>query len=97
MILFVSYFLFAAIKNTIVNYQLKKRGICTKAYVTGKQRVGSRGVPYVYYQFSYNNSTYSHYSSYDHKAEEGDSIIVVFLESNPKVNRSNSLIEKKCK
>ena len=92
----VIWFVYYATKGTIECYQLKKRGKCTYAYVSSKKSGGGKGHIRTEYNFKYNGEYYNGYSYHDNKAKIGDFIIVVFLESNPNINRGNTLLKKDC-
>ena len=89
-------FLYVSTKRTIENTRLQRNGRCTYAVVVSKQRVGSKGTIRVSYRFSHNGRFYYGRSHHDDRAEIGSYIVVVFLESAPQVNRSNSFLEKEC-
>jgi hypothetical protein len=93
---FLGCFIYFATIRTIENYQLKKKGICTNAYVFSKKNVGSKGDVSVKYHFKYNEEYYYGKSYHDDYVKIGDYITVVFLESDPQINRSNSFLKIKC-
>jgi len=72
---------------------LTNRGVSTKAVVYEKKRVGGKGEISTMYYFNYKNNKYYGSSLWEDKVVIGDSIIIFFLESNPNINRSNSLLE----
>ena len=91
-----------------INHVLKKQGICTKAVAFKRRKTGSRygsgnlteytftwkGV--IYYGKSYNDTKSYGNSWFPPDYVTGDTIIIVFLENDPDINRSNSLIKKNC-
>lgn len=108
-ILVFGYVFYEGGKQTYINYNLNKNGICTRAIVYSRNKVGGRGKIDTRYSFEWKNNKYSGSSNSDDKYKEtddffktdddliiGDTIIVVFLESNPEINRSNSIVEKNC-
>jgi hypothetical protein len=108
-ILFLGFFFYQVGKQTYVNYKLKHYGMCTKARVYSRNKVGSKGTVDTKYSFEWKNNNYIGSSTSDDKYREtdnfflteddlviGDTLVVVFLESNPDINRSNSIVEKKC-
>ncbi len=109
LILFLGFILFFGGKQTIINYRLKNNGKCTKAIVYGRNKVGGKGTVETKYRFEWKNNSYNGLSTSDDKYREtdnfflteddlliGDTIVVVFLESNPEINRSNSIVKKNC-
>lgn len=109
LILFLGFILFIGGKQTIINYKLKKHGKCTKAIVYSRNNVGGKGTVNTKYRFEWKNNTYYGSSTSDDKYREtdnfflteddlitGDTITIVFLESNPDLNRSNFIVEKNC-
>jgi len=107
--LFLGVLLFLDGKQTIINYKLKTYGKCTKAIVYSRKKVGGKGKVETSYSFEWNNVTHYGSSTSDDKYREsenfflkeddlitGDTITVVFLESNPEINRSNSIVRKNC-
>lgn len=92
----IMYVLYVGGGKTIENYRLKSNGICIKAKVIYKNKVGGKGVIYTHYTFMVLNKNYEGYSSDDDSALVGDSIMVVYLKSNPNINRSNSLLKIDC-
>lgn len=93
---FFCWAFYVAIQKTIENSQLTREGHCTNAYVLSKKNIGAKGVINVKYQFNYNGITYYGNSQNNDNAEIGDSITIVFLESDPQINRSNSFLKKEC-
>lgn len=92
----IIYVLYVGGEKTIENYRLKSNGICVKATVIYKNKVGGKGVIYTHYAFRVSNQNYDGFSSDDDLALIGDSITVVYLKSNPNINRSNSLLKISC-
>jgi hypothetical protein len=108
-LLVIGYILYEGGKQTYINYRLKHYGICTKAIVYSRNSVGGKGTVNTKYSFEWKNNKYIGSSTSDDKYKEtdkffktdndliiGDTIVVVFLESNPEINRSNSIVEKNC-
>ena len=109
MILFLGFILYFGGKQTIINYRLKNHGKCTKAIVYSRNKVGGKGTVDTKYSFEWKNTRYIGSSTSDDKYRKtenfflteddlviGDTITVVFLESNPETNRSNSIVKKNC-
>ena len=109
LIIFLGWFIYGSGKQTYINYRLKKFGKCTKAIVYSRNKIGSKGTVDSKYSFEWKNYTHFGSSTSDDKYREtenfflteddlitGDTIIIVFLESNPEINRSNSIVEKNC-
>lgn len=92
----IIYVIIVGGQKTFENYRLKYSGLCIKAVVTSKNKIGSRGVIHTHYKFSVKGNDYNGYSSDDDNALIGDSIIIVYLMLNPNVSRSNSLLEVEC-
>ncbi|WP_101690179.1 hypothetical protein [Dysgonomonas massiliensis] len=92
--------------ETYINSLLRREGTCTEAIVYDRYRLGKKGDVVSKYKFLYNGALYEGKSNNDRKTEGktwlndklivGDTIIIVFLEDSPEVNRSNTLIEKDC-
>jgi hypothetical protein len=94
--------------KTYQTYILKKDGICTNA-IAYHRYWGYRTVN-TQYRFAWDSKTYEGEStdhadvrySYNSIFKEadmfaiGDTIVVVFLGSNPNINRSNSIVKKDC-
>ncbi|GEM_PF-1779976 len=109
LIIILGWFLYVSGKQTYINYRLKKYGKCTKAVIYSRNNVGGKGTVDTKYSFEWKSRNYNGSSTSDDKYREtenfflteddlvtGDTIIIVFLESNPEINRSNSLVEKDC-
>lgn len=73
--------------ETYNNYRLKNEGICTSAVITGNAKRGHR-----FYRFRVNGVTYQGKGWTDKTI--GDTLTVVFLPSNPKINRYNQMTSK---
>lgn len=80
-------------KNYIVNYQLRNKGIKAKAIVYEKKHIGAKGVISTEYYFIWKGNKFYGDSDIDGKFGIGDTMVVFFLESNPNINRSNTLLE----
>jgi hypothetical protein len=100
---------YEVVRGTRTNHLLRKNGICTKAVVYSRENgLRKNGNTRSSYRFYWNDTEYYGYStlSSDSRTEGktwindkytvGDTIIVVFLESNPNINRSNTQVEKDC-
>lgn len=73
--------------ETYNNYRLKNEGICTSAVITDNAKRG-----YMFYRYQVNGVTYRGKGWTDKTI--GDTLTVVFLPSNPKINRYNQTISK---
>ena len=94
--------------KTYQRYILQKSGICVNAIVYHRYW-GYRNIK-TKYRFVWQNETFEGISTanadakYVHKSTfredyvflTNDTIVVVFLESNPNINRSNAVVKKKC-
>ena len=85
------YMLFVMAKRTIEIYQLRNGGICTKAIIQKKYTERHKKVRV--YKFRVENKVYSGSSIYDWHLDIGDTLDIVYLPSNPKINRSVKSIE----
>lgn len=85
------YMLFVMAKRTIEIYQLRNDGICTKAIIQKKYTERHKKVRV--YKFRVENKVYSGSSIYDWHLDIGDTLDIVYLPSNPKINRSVKSIE----
>lgn len=75
--------------ETYNNYRLGRDGICTTAviYKNGKRC-------YMHYKFQVDGVAY--YGKEWTSKTIGDTVSIVYLPSNPKINRSNKIIKKNC-
>lgn len=109
LILFLGLVLYFGGKQTIINFRLKNHGKCAKAIVYSRNKIGGKGTVDTKYSFVWKNYTYNGSSTSDDKYRDsekffltendlitGDTIMIVFLESNPEINRSNSIVKKNC-
>lgn len=88
---FCVFVFFVIAKRTIENYQLRNGGICTKAIIQNKYTERHKQVRV--YKFRVGNKVYSGTSIYDWHLDIGDTLDIVYLPSNPKINRSVKSIE----
>lgn len=77
---------FVAVKRTIEIHQLRKDGICTKAIIQKKYTERHKQVRI--YEFRVEDRVYSGKSIYDRHLDIGDTLDIVYLPSNPTINRS---------
>jgi hypothetical protein len=100
-------------RGTYIRNILENNGKCTKAVVyKRKKQIGSKGHIITYYKFVWKDNTYYGRSPSDTKYRQtdnffhtsddlitGDSIMIVFCETNPNINRSARAIkmEDECK
>ena len=89
--IFCVFVFFVIAKRTIENYQLRNGGICTKAIIQNKYTERHKQVRV--YKFRVGNKVYSGTSIYDWHLDIGDTLDIVYLPSNPKINRSVKSIE----
>jgi hypothetical protein len=73
--------------------KLKNSGIRTKGIVFDKKIPGYRGIVNTYYRFYVKGVSYEENSDDDDKIEIGDSIDIIYLESDPRINRSLSMMK----
>lgn len=88
---FCVFVFFVIAKRTIEIYQLRNGGICTKAIIQNKYTERHKQVRV--YKFRVGNKVYSGTSIYDWHLDIGDTLDIVYLPSNPKINRSVKSIE----
>ena len=91
-IIFITYFIVVSSIKTIENFRLKRTGIYTKAIVYDQRHVGSKGVIKTYYEFMVDGKHYQGSSINNDNAKNGDTLNIVFLKSNPKVNRPKTFL-----
>lgn len=75
------------------NYRLEKDGICTETVIREIYQEMHKKVGI--YKFRVGDKTYSGRPIYV-GSNVGDTISIVYLPSNPKINRSNTVIKKNC-
>ena len=78
--------------NTINSYKLAAFGENQVAYVYGKKN--ARGTPYRYYRFEVNGKVYKGFSVSDPSFTIGESIMIVYLPSDPSINYSSTYVDK---
>lgn len=93
-VLVIVFFLFLCLENFVLNYYLRFNGTCTYAKVVNIGSVGRQGARSLKYVFFVEGLSYFGHSSGDLDASIGDTIIIVYSNKNPKINRSNDLVEK---
>jgi hypothetical protein len=84
------------IRGELSYNNLKDKGKCIKAVVIAKKEAGSRGAIHTYYKFYVNGIAYVNFSNYDDFVSIGDSIDIVYLESDPQTNNSNTYMKCNC-
>jgi uncharacterized protein (UPF0333 family) len=87
--LFISIIYYAT-RNIGTDRKLKSEGISIKGIVYDVQHVGAKGDIDTYYKFKVGNKSFNNVSIYDGLLNIGDSISIVYLESDPSINRSSS-------
>ncbi|WP_126249200.1 hypothetical protein [Chitinophaga rhizosphaerae] len=90
-IVFLAVIIVPASKKTIQNLRLAKNGVFELGIVTTKYKVGGKGTFRINYEFKVENQTYTGFAN-DEDYQEGDSIEVVYLRSDPAVNRAYRFI-----
>ncbi|MBR5373683.1 MAG: hypothetical protein IK131_03305 [Paludibacteraceae bacterium] len=98
--IFLSYYIVDSvfIKGYLRTYQLRKDGVCASAVVTGERsvRLGRHGnTTHLLYMFRVDGLPYEGESSSDH-LRKGDSLEIVYLIDNPRINMSNTSVRLKC-
>lgn len=83
--------LFLIGKTEFENVSLYRQGETTKALVYRRTSKGRRGVSL--YEF---NVSGIRYTSHDHDSKVGDTIDVVYLPKNPKINRNAEVLDQDC-
>lgn len=74
------------------NYRLERYGICTQAIVQKTYQEMHKRI--TIYKFCVENKAYSGKSIYDRHLDFGDTLDIVYIPFNPKINRSNKTINK---
>ena len=59
-----------------------------------KARKNARGTPYRYYRFEVNGKVYKGFSVSDPSFTIGESIMIVYLPSDPSINYSSTYVDK---
>lgn len=84
--------MYGATKKTIENYRLSRTGILTKAVVTNNKKVGGKGTVDLTIQYNVSGQKYEGTLT-NENYKIGDSLEIVYLESNPSVVRSYRFIK----
>lgn len=95
-LLLIGFCLFVIVyitKGSVESAYIANMGIETKGKIVNITNRGSKGVEDYYYQFSYNNKTYSGKTLYLSK-KIGDEVEVLFIVDNPQKNRVKERLEK---
>ncbi|MGK6353573.1 hypothetical protein [Parapedobacter sp. DT-150] len=92
----VGRFIYGASEKTIENYRLAKHGDLSRGVVISRMKVGAKGTIDIEYKFQANNAEYIGHTI-NEKYETGDSIYVLYLSSNPGINRSYTFIKENYK
>ncbi|WP_243347610.1 hypothetical protein [Parabacteroides sp. FAFU027] len=79
--------------NQLDYNRLKDSGTGTKGIVFDKRIPGYRGIVNTYYRFSVKGVSYEGISDDDDKIQIGDSFDIMYLESDPQINRSLSMMK----
>ncbi|MGE5679358.1 MAG: hypothetical protein ACM34K_00620 [Bacillota bacterium] len=80
------YFLYIIIPGTIEAVNLAKHGKVTKGVITHYYHIGSKATYVTEYKFMYKGKIYFGENIYVFDKKVGDSLNVLFLEENPKIN-----------
>lgn len=94
--LLMGFGLFAIVyitKGSVESAYIAKVGIETEGEIVNITKRGSKGVEDYYYQFSYNDKTYSGKTLYLSK-KVGDKVEVLFIADNPQKNRVRERLKK---
>ena len=93
-ITFLAYTIFWVYSDRTEIHKLKKDGVVTPGYIYN-ERSGVKADYYRYYRFTLSKGVYKGVSrGGDEGKHTGDSILVVYLPSDPSVNRSLNFLEK---
>ena len=93
-IAFIIYLLFWVYSDRTEIYKLKKEGVVTPGYIYN-ERSGVKADYYWYYRFTLSKGVFKGTSrGGDEGKHTGDSILVVYLPSDPTINRSLAFLEK---
>lgn len=98
--IFLSIYIFDSviIKGYLREYKLRRNGVCSYAYVTAMKdvRLGRHGnTTHVVYTFWVDGLPYEGESPCDN-LHVGDSLKVVYLMDNPRINMSNTRVKLEC-
>lgn len=88
----ISLIVYKVTVNTINSYKLAAYGENHVAYVYAKNN--ARGTPYRYYRFEVNERVYKGFSVSDPSFTVGESIMIVYLPSDPSINYSSTYVDK---
>lgn len=92
-LLLAGRFIYGASEKTIENYRLANSGKLCKGVVTSRMKVGAKGTISIDYKFQVNNIEYTGRTT-DEKYEIGDSLYIIYSQSEPTINRSYSFIKE---
>lgn len=87
-----SWIVYKGTVNTVNTYKLAAYGEYQVAYVYGKKN--ARGTPYRYYRFEVDGKVYKGFSVSDPSFTIGESIMIVYLPSDPSINDSSTHIDE---
>jgi hypothetical protein len=88
----VIYFIYHSSIKTIENIRLANNGKATRAIVTNKQKVGGKGTIDLTFKYQVNGIEYFN-TQINEPYNLGDSIYVIYLESNPHISRTYRFIK----
>ena len=91
-IVFSGWVIYKGTVNTVNNYKLASCGEYQVAYVYGKKN--ARGTPCRYYRFEVHGKVYKGFSVSDPSFTIGESIMIVYLPSDPSINYSSTYVDK---
>lgn len=95
-LLLAGRFIYGASEKTIENYRVANNGDLSKGIVTSRMEVGAKGTINIEYKFQANDAEYIGHTT-NENYEIGDSIYVLYLSSNPSINRSYTFIKENYK
>ncbi len=88
----ISLIVYKVTVNTVNSYKVAAYGENKVAYVYATKN--ARGTPYRYYRFEVNERVYKGFSVSDPGFKIGESIMIVYLPSDPSINYSSTYVNK---
>ncbi|MEI7676028.1 MAG: hypothetical protein WCJ03_04545 [Bacteroidales bacterium] len=92
-IILILWLFYTVINNTVLNYRLLNSGLRIGAVVYERKDVGSKGTVLIKYYFLWKGKKYYGESTSDDSLKKDDSLTVFFLENDPNINKSHSVVE----
>ena len=93
LLIIIACFIFAVTKKSMTNKKVYKKGEITYAIVNDTRKVGGNGVRKCTYLFTYNEIKYEGWV-YDDTYKIGDTIKIMFLKDNPKINDDYKFLQR---